>query len=359
MKPILLAFIALCTLACHRTSPENGYIAILEGKTWENQDLDFVAFDADTLYLLIKENFDSPLAYQFEWNDEMLTVANKTINAYNILDFKDSVSLLKFEYLTPDSFKIVLLNSAEIFERATSLTFYNTESVDRFSYYQEKDTARKVEIDSALRHIQNNKYVAFQYYPTEFRNKKEFIQLLQENGITYFDMGPPPCMPTPRNGYQETMDYYLHKKFGEQYFDNFLARADSVMLKHSQGRIFKYYECDVEPQIEGKIYMSSSMDVETNLPIKEDRQDWKTTFNENMFAVYYPFIDLEFQVDTLGQLSDFHISSFNPQLTWNKQFKKQLFALAVKEVKAVGKWVPGSIIGQKVNVHHVVRVAFK
>lgn len=361
MKISFQIFILTLLTSCSSLSDrDNG--TVLNGIKWENEDLDFIGFDSTLIYVPIKNEYPTTCAYNYRLHSDTLRIINKTVNAYNIIKFKDSVSLLKVNYLSRDSFEISLLNDGakELFNGFIKLKFYNSKTLDRFKYYREKDLICKNAIDSAITDVRSNKYVVCINPPWPFRNEKEFIELLKKEGIVYADLGPPPdVLPIDRNCYRETMDYFISKKFGDRYVEKLLLKADTLMAKNSKSKVFYYYECDSEPQIEGQRNGTSEMTIKTSLPVKEDRKEWKTKNNEDVFAVYDPFIDLGFLVDTVGQLSNFHINYFNPQLDWNKQFKQQLFDLGIEEIKKSGKWIPGTILGQKVNVKHNVRLEFK
>jgi hypothetical protein len=334
----------------------------LDGIRWENRDLDFIGFDSTLIYVPIKDEYPTTCAYNFELRFDTLRIINKTVNASNIISLKDSVSLLKIEYLEQDSLRLSLLNEGarELFRGFVNLTFYNSKRLDRFTYYREKDPACRNAIDSATVDIKSNMYRALINPSWPFRNEKEFIELLKNDGIEYVNMGPPPdVLPIDRDCYRETMNYYISRKFGDDYFERVLVQADSLMIMNSKGRVFAYYECDTEPQIEGQRNGTSEIYIKTSLPVKENRKEWKTRDNENMFAVYNPFIDLGFRVDTLGQLTEFRTNNFVPELEWNNQFKDKLFEIGIKEIKASGKWTPGTILGKKVNANHNVRLQFK
>ena len=334
----------------------------LYGVRWENQDLDFIGFDSTLIYVPLKDRYPVTCAYNFEMHFDTLRIVNEPVNAFNVIDFKVSVSLVRIEYLQHDSLKLSLLNEGarELFRGFTNFTFYNSKSLDRFSYYQEKGLVCKNAIATAQADIKLNKYVACINTPWPFRNRKEFIQLLEEDGIEFVDLGPPSdVLPNERNCYQETMNYYINKKFGNGYLAKVFAQADSLMVRNSENRVFEYYECDSKPQVEGQSDGLDEIYITTSLPVKEDRKEWTSEDNKDMFAVYNPFIDLGFRVDTLGNLSDFHINQFVPELEWNSQFKEKLFEIGVKEIKARGKWISGTILGKNVNTNHNVRLQFK
>lgn len=351
---IILIFLTSCSTLTDENSNDTLF---LEKIVWENEDRDFVVFDSTLIYVPIKDY--TTCSYNFKLYSDTLKIINKTINAYNVKNFKDTISLLKVKYLKKDSIEFIILNEGakELFGEFSSMKFFNSSSLDRFKYYREKDERCKNEIDSALKNIEANKYVVCRYNKWNFRNEKEFIQLLADRNIGYVDLGPPPdVLPIERNCFRETMDYYINKKLGDKYVEKLLHESDSVMLKNSRDRVFEYWECDVGPVIDGKRDYND-ISVETELPVKEYRKEWAVE-NGKAFAVYHPFIDLQFKIDTTGELSDFRIGNFVTDLDWNEQFKNQLFGLGIQKIKSLGKWRCGLILGQKVNTYNNVRVEF-
>ena len=94
------------------------------------------------------------------------------------------------------------------------------------------------------------------------------------------------------------------------------------------------------------------MSVEVRLPIRKTKKGAKHTYNTS------PFMDIEFHIDTTGKVDKFHLSNFNPENNWNKQFQKELFDEGVRAIKDLTDWESGKILGQKVNTIHNIRVSF-
>src|SRR5688572_5165823 len=97
--PFQIFLLTLLTSCSSLSDKDNGSDTILNGVKWENQDLDFIGFDSTLIYVPIKNEYPTTCAYNFEMYSDTLMVINKTVNAYNIINFKDSISLLKINYL--------------------------------------------------------------------------------------------------------------------------------------------------------------------------------------------------------------------------------------------------------------------
>ena len=357
-------YLVLMVLIVRCSVPDKGhYPVILPDIRWENCDLRAIQFDSNTVRIPNKRYGPLPQTYQFQINGDILTINNRRLYYFNATDIKDSISILKFSHISKDSFKLTQLNNGakELFKDFSTLTFYNSTSLDRFTYYKEKDQVCQKAIDSALHDIRHNKYVYHHHALFTFRNENEFAKLLNIDGIGYLNIGPPigdDDNRASRNCYQETMNYFILKKFGEHYIQQTLKRSDSLLSKTSGDRVFEYDECDVGPHLKWRPeYTFDHLRIATSMPIKNNRKEWIGENGKRMSAVDHPVIDLGFQIDTAGHLSNFRIKNFIPELEHNKQFKDRLFQLAIFELQ-FRSWSPGTILGEKVNSNYVVRCEF-
>lgn len=335
----------------------------LVGVQWENCDLDFVRFDSSLVSIPIKEMYPITCSFEYLVVSDTLIIKNKTIDAYNIIDFCDSVSYLKIEFVYQDSIKLRPLNKGakELFNGFQSFNFYNSSTIDRYFYYKEKDTICLQQIKQAKKDIKNGVFVLCIHPWWPFRQEKEFIKLLEENGIKYKDLGrPPDVLPIERNCYKETMDYYIHKQFRKGFIDSLMRVADTLMIRSNRSVFFEYYVCDERPySSKFKRGNSENITVEVDLPIRKHRKEWKTSEGQDMFAVYSPFMDIGFHIDTTGIISDFHLNFFNPELSWNKKYKDKLFSIGVEKIKENSMWIPGKILDIPVRTDNNVRVHFR
>jgi len=358
---LLIATISL--FSCKNVTEERNIEDNLTGVRWENSDLDFIGFDSTLIFIPIKDLYPTTCSFEYSIKSDTLRIINKTVNAYNLIDFEDTVSYVRILSLEKDRIKLELLNygAKELFNGFENFTFFNSNTIDRYSYYQEKDTFCLGQINKAKEEIKDDSLVLCIHPRWPFRQEKEFIELLISHGIKYKDLGPPPdVLPIDRNCYRETMDYYIQKRFGRSFIDRLMKEADTLMVRNNRSTFFVYYECDEEPYLPN--YSSdynNMMTSEVNIPIKKDRKEWKTSDGENMFAVYRPFMDIGFYIDTTGKISNFHLNFFNPELDWNKKFKDQLFKLAIEKIKQDSIWVPGKILGFKVRTDNNVRIHFE
>lgn len=350
-------------ISCNEKKTETNLSSKLIGVKWENSELDFIAFDSTLVYIPIKELYPTSCAFEYTLKSDTLIIINKTVNAYNLVDFNDTISFLKIEYITKDSLRLKSINSGanELLKGFENFTFYNSKLLDRYSYYIEKDSVCLKQINQAKAQIEQNELVFCFHPPWPFRQEKEFIKLLKRVDISYKDLGPPPDVyPIERNCYRETMNYYINKKFGTDFITNLLMKADTLMVNNSRADFFKYYACDVRPHIPGdRPRQNDNMTTYVDLPVKKNRKEWTTSKGEKMFAVYRPFIDIRFDIDTTGEISNFSLTFFNPQLKWNKQFRDKLFELGVAKIKENPIWIPGKILGIEVRTDNNVRMTFE
>jgi len=357
--PRFFAVLFIFTLFACASTPRNEdavFYEILYKVPWENRDIDMIQFDSSRMVVPLKDGSPYRLTYRYRGSNDTLRVALEALGTYNVVSFMDTVAVMRIAFITRDSFELQLLNNGarELFKNIRSLRFYNSETLDRFSYYVEEDKECKLDIDSALADVAANRLVVGLYYEWPFRNEKEVAQLIEQQGMRYESLGPPPdVFPVPRNCYLETMDYYVQRRYGKDFVRNLFRRADTLMIAQSAGRIFQWFECDEEPDFHGSRHGASGISVETDLPVKQKRVEMGETF-----AVYDPFIDLAFYVDTVGTLSNFRTADFLPYGDWNKQFEPQLFDQAVKEIKARAPWKPGVILEHKVITDITFRVEF-
>lgn len=359
---ILLA-VLLLLISCKNNNHERKLIDNLIGIRWENSDLDFIEFDATMILIPVKDMYPTTCAFKYSIKSDTLFVINQTVNAYNIVSLKDSFSYVKIKSITKDSLKLELLNNGakELFSDFNHFNFYNSTTIDRYSYYKEKDTCCLEQINKAKEEIKKGIYALCIHPKWPFRQEKEFVELLRKHGITYEDLGPPPDeLPIERNCYRETMDYYIQKRFGKSFIDSLAKEADTLMVLTNRSKFIDFYACDERPHLpNSKPSYSESATVEVDLPIKKFRRDWKTADGRDMFDVSSPFMDIRFNIDTTGVISNFHLYSFNPAMDWNNQFKEDLFRLAVQRIKKDSIWVPGKILGFTVRTNNSVRVFFK
>ena len=358
---LLIATIAL--FSCENANEKKSIVANLLGVRWENSELDFIGFDSTLIFIPIKDMYPTTCSFEYSLKSDTLRIINKTVNAYNLIEFKDSISYVKILFSEKDSIQLELLNDGakELFSGFKTLTFFNSNSIDRYSYYEETDTHCLEQIKKAQDQIKNDSLFLCIHPMWPFRQETEFIDLLKNHGIKYKDLGPPPdVLPIDRNCYRETMDYYIQKKFGRSFIDSLMKEADTLMVYNSRSEFIEYYACDERPhRPSSKPGYDNSLTAKVDLPIRKFRKEWKTSNGEDMFAVYRPFMDIGFNIDTTGKISNFHLNNFNPELDWNEKYKDSLFTLGVERIKEDSIWVPGKILAFKVRTDNNVRVHFE
>ena len=365
MKRLIYILLIILTFlfSCINEKRERTFCDNLIGIYWENCVLDFIKFDSSLVFISKKDWYSIARSFNYSIVSDTLIIKNKTIDTYNIIDLEDFVSYLKIEFIQRDSIKLKPLNKGakELFNGFESFNFYNSSTIDRYFYYKEKDTACLQQIEWAKEEIKNGIFVLCIHPLWPFRQETEFIKLLEETGIKYKDLGPPPDeVPVERNCYKETMDYYIRKQFGRGFIDSLMRVADTLMVRSNRSKFFEDYVCDERPHLYNlKRIDSENITIEVDLPIRKLRKEWKTNKGEDMFAVYSPFMDIGFHIDTTGVISDFHLNLFNPELAWNKKYEDKLFSLGVEKIKEKSSWVSGKILDIPVRTNNNVRVHFR
>lgn len=359
----IILIIVTFIFSCKNEKIEENLTKRLIGIRWENSDLDFIRFDSTLIFIPIKDMYLTNGAFEYSVKSDTLVIINKTVNFDNVISFQDSISYLKIK-IERDSIKLELLNEGaeEFFADFKSLTFYNSDSIDRHLYYKKEDTDYLEQINRAEEDIRNGTFVHCMYKIWRFRQEKEFIELLQKSGIKYKNLGPyPDVLPIEkRNCYCEIMNYYIQKKFGKSFIDSLMKEADLLMVHNNRSKYIRYWSCDERPHLpNSRPGYNEYMSAEVDLPIKKVRKEWKSVDGEDVFAVYDPFMDIGFYIDTTGVISNFYLNFFNPELKWNKKYKDRLFNIGVKRIKEDSIWVPGKILGIKVRTDNNVRVHFE
>jgi hypothetical protein len=359
----ILLIVMISLFSCFNEKREKKLIDNLIGVRWENSDLDFIGFNSTLIFLPIKDMYPTTCAFKYSIQSDTLIVINKTVNAYNIIDFKDSISYLKIKFATKDSIKLELLNDGakELFHAFENFNFYNSNTIDRYSYYKEKDSSCLQQINQAKIEVKNEKFVLCIHPRWPFRQENEFVKLLERNGIKYKDLGPPSdVLPIARNCYRETMDYYIRKRFGKSFIDSLMNEADTLMVRNNRSTFIDYSACDERPHLpKSRPGYNDNMIAQVDLPVKKYIKEWKTSDGDDMFTVCHPFMDIGFHIDTTGRIDNFYLNFFNPELDWNKKYKDELFKLGVEKIKEDSIWIPGKILGIAVRTDNNVRVYFK
>jgi hypothetical protein len=325
---------------------------LLRGVRWENSALDFVGFDSTLMHIPIKDFYPTTCTFKYSVKSDTLTIINKTVNAYNLIELKDSLSILKIDFLTKDSIKLRPLNSGarKLFKGFENLKFYNPETIDRFSYYIEKNSIYKAQTEKAIEDIKKGRYVVCLHNSWPFRQEKEFEKILKRYNVSYKDLGPPSdVLPVARNCYKETMDYYLTKKFRNGFVEKIMEEADSVMVINSPHRVFDYFELDIKPSVVVKTNKEPNFDIVCNYDIKYDSSHYGG----------WPVIELGFTIHKDSTISDFKVLDYVYHLKSNKKYKKELTKLAIEELKSKYPiWAPGKILGKEVMANHFISIGF-
>ena len=358
---LLIATIAL--FSCENANEKKSIVANLLGVRWENSELDFIGFDSTLIFIPIKDMYPTTCSFEYSLKSDTLRIINKTVNAYNLIEFKDSISYVKILFSEKDSIQLELLNDGakELFSSFKTLTFFNSNSIDRYSYYEETDTHCLEQIKKAQDQIKNDSLVLCIHPMWPFRQETEFIDLLKNHGIKYKDLGSLYVLPIDRNCYRETMDYYIQKKFGRSFIDSLMKEADTLMVYNSRSEFIEYLMLVMKDHIDLVLNpdMTTAWLPKLNYPLENLEKNGRLA----MAKTCLQFTDHLWTLDSIltrrGKISNFHLNNFNPELDWNEKYKDSLFKLGVERIKEDSIWVPGKILTFKVRTDNNVRVHFE
>jgi hypothetical protein len=193
------------------------------------------------------------------------------------------------------------------------------------------------------------------------RYENELNDLVKKHGLKFdYEFDSDVFYENQTQGcYKDYMDKGLTETFGKNFKIRQHLKADSLFLANHLNDTICSWDCDKEPRFINKRIGPDGIDVAVKLPIKEKRDEW-TSKGQKMFAVYRPFMDIQFTVDKEGNVSTIKLLDFISQRNENIVFKDQLWELAKNEIETkYSKWTPATIGGVDVNSSHVIRVQFK
>ena len=223
----------------------------------------------------------------------------------------------------------------------------------------ENDSLCLNDINRAQKDIANGKVVFTQeigFLYGQIRYEKELKFLCKKAGLVYdvelisdveFEGQTQGC-------YAYYMDNFINEKYGPKYKSQLHRKADSLFIENviEGDRIVEYWDCDERPRLPDEKERSTDYLPSINisqLDIKENKTEYGG----------WPFIDLEFIVNTDSILSNFQIRYFNAQLQENKKYQTELYNIAVKYIKEnYPIWVPGTILETPVKTNNNVRIYF-
>lgn len=222
------------------------------------------------------------------------------------------------------------------------------------------DTLCINEINQAKKDIQKGNLKFIMPIRDETRYEQELEQLCEKFGLK-FEYGYLGCMVYEGHTdacYEAFMDKVLAERFGSKFKEKLNKTADSLYYVNVRNDTIKYFYCDLEPKHD-KIYPGLGIATNVSLNVKSKRKEWVSD-GKDFYAIYDPFMDIEFTIDKSGTISNFNLIDFVPQLYENLEYKNDLFEKAIDEIESnYFTWTPGSINGKKVNTYYTLRVRFK
>ncbi|MBS1509081.1 MAG: hypothetical protein JSS79_20755 [Bacteroidetes bacterium] len=239
-----------------------------------------------------------------------------------------------------------------------------TNIIERFKYIEHvpaNDTLCTSGIRKAERQAKDTLCFVIWTVWRPLRYENELKEVVKRYGLKLdYEFGDDFVFQNQTQGcYKDYMDKKLTERFGKNFKITQHVKADSLFLINHLNDTICSWDCDKEPKFASKRIGPDGIDVEVKLPVKEQRNEW-TSNGRKLFAVYRPFMDIQFTVDKQGNVATFEQLYFNSQRDENIVFKDQLWMLAKKEIETkYSKWTPATIRGVNVNSSHVIRVQFK
>jgi hypothetical protein len=190
----------------------------------------------------------------------------------------------------------------------------------------------------------------------DLRQEYQLRQLCDSNGLI-FDYELFSCLSSSgqTNGcYGLYMDKIIAQKFGKDFKENLLKKADSI-LSESNKRIY-WRLCDTKPTIPGKdMWQSCELGAVIDKKLFEKLKSQKL----GLGYVNWPTITIGFYIDKNGSPSGYFLSQFDEvNQKSNLEYKSQLYKIGLALVKQQNKWNPGQVCGRAVNTEMEVTVSF-
>lgn len=187
----------------------------------------------------------------------------------------------------------------------------------------------------------------------EVRQEQQLRRVCNSNGLIFsYELFSCVDVSGQTSGcYGLYMDKIIAQKFGKDFKEDLLKRADSIYVA-SHPTVY-YTNCDTLPRLYDKdIHESTKMDVAIN----------KELFDKLKVSKYgnYPQVDIGFYIDTAGIPSDYFLSQFilYDDIKQNNKFKTELTKIAFNYIKKFKLWKPGIILSQNVRTEYNVRISF-
>lgn len=186
---------------------------------------------------------------------------------------------------------------------------------------------------------------------SELRQEKEIQQLCKENGLVFeYEIFSDVIITGQTQGcYGAYMDKVIEDKFGKEFKEHLLIKADSILLASND--TIKYYLCDKRPQIPGKNEYETTLEAKVPEKLRKQLKADKEG--------HLPFMDIGFYIDKSGNASGYclHFYMYANRKS-NRKFKDELFKIAVAQLNEIKRWETGIVRGQKVITDYNVRVYF-
>ena len=184
------------------------------------------------------------------------------------------------------------------------------------------------------------------------RQEKYLKQLCSTYGMEHqYEMFSDIIEVGQRQGcYGAYMDLQIANKYGKQFKENLLRKADSLLVVHQD--TIGAYLCDELPFALDNVSKNEEVFVVIPDLLK---QEFKVNNKE-----HFDFVDVYFYIDRFGFASGYHLKTNDPLYpNCHSSVPVELLEIAILRLMRIQQWKPGKIDGHKMNVKHSIRVYLK
>jgi len=231
---------------------------------------------------------------------------------------------------------------------------FENKRLEYINHPSENDSMCIKDIEKAKRDISKGKIVfcvPMGFGTFHLRQEAQLRQLCNKYNIVFdYELFSDVIITGQTQGcYGAYMDKMITDKFGLDFKQKLLAKADSILIASND--TIEYYLCDKRPQIPGRD--DNEITIEATVPIKLSKQLIADKEGD------LPFMDIGFYIDKEGNASDYFLNHFyDANNKTNHKFKDELMRIGIKELKAIKRWETGIVNGQKVITENNVRIYF-
>lgn len=238
---------------------------------------------------------------------------------------------------------------------------YEPDISKRIAYTKDpvlSDKLCREDVKKAKRDVEKGKIVLTQRYgfgTMPYRFEEELAELCKSHDITFEVVLISDLIihGQTQGCNADYMDGILSERFGTEFKEKLLERADSLFLKNAMlyDSLVDSRYCDERPYL-------------TNIAHKKDDYNFSLTVDDvpikkDTVSGNWPHLDVEIIIEKDSSIGNFHVSYYADLANNNEQYKQALFKRSSDYLKTIHPiWIPGKIAGHPVRTSHNVRIFF-